>query len=210
MARHAQRCQNLFCLFFPCHVTHLHSLTLSRRIIPNSLRIGAGSAWERVELLRDRFRLNPCLLTAHLRMTMRTLHGPTEKQLPIPPSRAIKTYAVRNPIPFLDALSAIRAFRLVVRTPEERHSHRQRKNHPENTYRQRDWNGQVFRLDHHRCCRHTNEDKHQQDIANDGQDSKLTQLPAKQVFTILHIEPSHFPDCGSRTSRRSPPWRRCT
>lgn len=135
-------------------------------------------------------------------MTMRTLHGPPEKQLPIPPSRAIKTYAVRNPISFLDSLSAIRAFRLVVRAPEERHSHRQRKNHPDNAYRQRDWNGQDFRLDHHWCCRRTNEDKHQQDIANDGQDSKLTQLPPEQVFTILHIEPSHFPDCSTCLFRR--------
>ena len=135
-------------------------------------------------------------------MTMRTLHGPTKKQLPIPPSRAIKTNAVRNPIPFLDALSAIRAFRLVVRAQEERHSHRKRKNQPDNAYRQRDWNGQAFRLDHHRRYHHTNDDKHQQDITNNGQDSKLTQLPPEQVFTILHIEPSHFPDCSACLFRR--------
>lgn len=113
------------------------SLTLSRQIIPNPPR----SDFSRPVICTPQNAkdepgmLATHLLTTHLRMTMRTLHGPTKKQLPIPPSRAIKTYAVRNPIPFLDVLSAIWAFRLVVRAQEERHSHRKRKNHPDNAYR---------------------------------------------------------------------------
>ena len=79
----------------------------------------------------------------NIRMTMRTSQWPTKEQLPIPPSRAITTDTMPEPITLLNPFPAIWTNCLVVSCPNKRESHDKHKDYADYANRPTAGKGKV-------------------------------------------------------------------